>query len=344
MADQPIGTGPYAVEKKNEGTSLEMVANEHYWNGEVPYEKLNIIFIKDATSKYMALENGDVDVIENISNISDLEKVKESDKYNVSEVVGGRTGFAYINQKEDRPLANDDLRKAVLMSIDDETLCNTTVGGMYEAGISVLPSSLDYGYDKLKDATPYDVEQAKKILDEAGIVDSDGDGYREFNGDGKNIELSFLTYDSRCLKEFSEGSAANIEKIGIKVNVQETDADTEWNKLTAGEYDLLSTNWLTVQVGDPVGYMENWYSKSEANYCSYKNDTYDKLYEQLLVETDEDKIKDLVQEMQQILVDDGAALIHGYYKGNICSTKSVEGANVYTADYYWISTAIKPAE
>ncbi len=230
------------------------------------------------------------------------------------------------------------------MSIDDETLCNTTVGGMYEAGISVLPSSLDYGYDKLKDATPYDVEQAKKILDEAGIVDSDGDGYREFNGDGKNIELSFLTYDSRCLKEFSEGSAANIEKIGIKVNVQETDADTEWNKLTAGEYDLLSTNWLTVQVGDPVGYMENWYSKSEANYCSYKNDTYDKLYEQLLVETDEDKIKDLVQEMQQILVDDGAALIHGYYKGNICSTKSVEGANVYTADYYWISTAIKPAE
>ena len=73
--------------------------------------------------------------------------------------------------------------------------------------------------------------------------------------------------------------------------------------------------------------MENWYSKSKANYCSYKNEKYDKLYEELLVETD-----------------DGAALIHGYYKGNICSTKAVEGANVYTADYYWISTAIKPAE
>ena len=344
MADQPIGTGPYAVVKKNEGTSIEMEANKEYWNGDVPYEKLNIIFIKDATSKYMALENGDVDVIENVSNISDLENVKKSDKYNVSEVVGGRTGFAYINQDKDRALANDDLRKAVLMSVDDETLCNTTVGGMYEAGISVLPSSLDYGYDKLKDATPYDVEKAKKILDDAGIVDSDGDGYREFDGDGKNIELSFLTYDSRCLKEFSEGTAANIEKIGIKVNVQETDGDTEWNKLTAGEYDLLSNNWLTVQVGDPIGYMENWYSKSKANYCSYKNEKYDKLYEELLVETDQDKIKELVQEMQQILVDDGAALIHGYYKGNICSTKAVEGANVYTADYYWISTAIKPAE
>ena len=51
-----------------------------------------------------------------------------------------------------------------------------------------------------------------------------------------------------------------------------------------------------------------------------------------------------LEQAKQILVDDGAALIHGYYKGNICSTKSVEGANVYTADYYWISTAIKPAE
>ena len=231
-------------------------------------------------------------------------------------------------------IADEIANKIGIDKYSDDRICQ---GILY-----ALNQSLGSGHTYLP--KPILIQEAKKILDDAGIVDSDGDGYREFDGDGKNIELSFLTYDSRCLKEFSEGTAANIEKIGIKVNVQETDADTEWNKLTAGEYDLLSTNWLTVQVGDPIGYMENWYSKSKANYCSYKNEKYDKLYEELLVETDQDKIKELVQEMQQILVDDGAALIHGYYKGNICSTKAVEGANVYTADYYWISTAIKPAE
>lgn len=340
IADQPIGTGPYAVVKKNEGTSLEMEANKEYWNGEVPYEKLNIIFIGDNTTKYMALENGDVDVVENATNAADLKNIKESDKYNVSETVGGRCGFAYMNQNG--VLGNDDLRKAVLMSIDDDTLCNTTIGGVYTPGYSVLPSSLDYGYDKLKDATPYDVDQAKKILDEAGIKDTDGDGYREL--DGKNVELSFLTYDSRSLKEFTEATAANIEEIGIKVNIQETDADTEWNKLVNGEYDLLSNNWLTVPVGDPIGYLENWYSKSKANYCGYENKEYDKLYEELLKEMDNDKRKDIIEKMQQILIDDAAVLIHGYFNSNMCSTKDVKGADVYTADYYWITTNIKPAE
>lgn len=340
IADQPIGTGPYAVAKKNEGTSIEMEANKEYWNGEVPYEKLNIIFIGDNTTKYMALENGDVDVVENATNAADLKNIKESDKYNVSETVGGRCGFAYINEKG--VLGNEDLRKAVLMSIDDDTLCNTTIGGVYTPGYSVLPSSLDYGYDELKDATPYNVDEAKKILDEAGIKDTDGDGYREL--DGKNVELSFLTYDSRSLKEFTEATATNIEEIGIKVNIQETDADTEWNKLVNGEYDLLSNNWLTVPVGDPIGYLENWYSESKANYCGYKNEEYDKLYEELLKEMDNDKRKDIIEKMQQILIDDAVVLIHGYFNSNMCSTKNVQGAEVYTADYYWITTNIKPAE
>ena len=58
----------------------------------------------------------------------------------------------------------------------------------------------------------------------------------------------------------------------------------------------------------------------------------------------EDKIKALVQEMQQILIDDAAVLIHGYFNSNMSSTKNVQGADVYTADYYWITNKIKPAE
>ena len=112
---------------------------------------------------------------------------------------------------------------------------------------SVLPSTLDYGYDKLNDTISFDEEKAKKILDDAKIVDSNKDGYREL--DGKNIELNFLTYDSRNLTDFAEGVALQLEKIGIKVNVKKTDADTEWNMLVSGEYDLLNTNWMTVQDG-----------------------------------------------------------------------------------------------
>ena len=98
--------------------------------------------------------------------------------YNVSQTAGVRTGFAYINQMV--CLNNDDLRKAVLTAIDDDTMCNTTVGGLYTPGSSVFYLHLQtIDHDKLKDTIPFDdSEKAKKILDDAGIVDSNKDGYQ----------------------------------------------------------------------------------------------------------------------------------------------------------------------
>ncbi|WP_297135511.1 ABC transporter substrate-binding protein [Terrisporobacter sp.] len=340
LDENPVGTGPYAISKYDTGVSLSMVANEHYWKEEVPYEKLNITFIDDSTTKAMALQNGDVDIVENITTANDLSSLKDDSNYNVSQTAGVRIGFSYMNQAG--VLKNENLRKAVLMAIDDDTMCNTTVGGMYTPGFSVLPSSLDYNHDKLKDTTPFNIQEAKKILDDAGIVDSDNNGYREL--DGKEINLSYYTYDSRNLVDFTEAIASSLEHIGIKVTVNKTDADTEWNMLVTGEYDLLATNWMTVQDGDPYGYLENWYSKSNANYCAYKSDEYDKLYENLADEMDEEKRKEIVQKLQQILIDDSAVLVHGYYNSNMCSNTYVTGANISIADYYWISTNMKPAE
>lgn len=340
LANNPIGTGPYAIDKYEVGVSVDMKANENYWKEEVPYEELKIMFIEDSTTKAMALQNGDIDVAENINTANDLKNLKDSADFNVSETIGVRTGFAYINQNG--ILANDDLRKAILMAVDDDTLCNTTVGGLYTPGAAVMPLTLDYGSDKVKDITPFNEKEAIKILDDAKIVDTDNDGYREL--DGKNIELSFLTYDSRNLTDFAEGVAPQLDKIGIKVNVKKTDADTEWNMLVAGEYDLLNTNWMTVQDGDPHGFLDNWYGKSKANYCGYKNDEYDKIYEKLSTELDEQKRKEMVQQLQQILIDDAAVMVHGYYNTNMSSNKSVEGANISVADYYWITTDMKPAK
>lgn len=337
--ENPIGTGPYAIDSYEVGTSIAMVANEYYWNSEVPYENLNIIFIGDSTTKAMAIENGDVDLVENITTPSDLDRLRNDSSYHVSEATGVRCAFSYMNQNG--VLANDTLRQAILMALDDDTMCETTVGGMYTAGYSVLPSTLDYGYENLTDATPYDVEGAKKLLDDAGIVDSDGDGYRELNGE--TIDLNYLTYDGRNLADFTEAVVSYLKEIGIKATIHTTDADTEWNMLVAGEYDLLANNWLTVPVGDPYAYMDNWYSKSSANYCGYANEEYDAIYEQLKTETDENTRREMFQQLQQILIDDSAVLVHGYYHSTMISNENVIGAEIPTADYYWITTDIKPA-
>ena len=70
-----IGTGPYKVDKINTGVSIDLSRNEHYWNGEVPYDTMTIMFIDDSSTKAMALQSGDVDLTENITTASDLETV-----------------------------------------------------------------------------------------------------------------------------------------------------------------------------------------------------------------------------------------------------------------------------
>ena len=335
-----IGTGPYAVESFKDQTGYTMVKNEYY-REEVPYDKVEIMFMGDASAKTMALQSGQIDLAENITNVADIEKFKEDSNFTVDIASGVRTGFSWMNFKG--VLGNETLRKAILMGIDYDAICKSNlINGLYTAGYSVLPSTLSYGYDKLKNPYAYDVDGAKKMLDDAGIVDKDGDGIREL--DGKNINLTYVSYENRSLNDFSDAHAQYLKEIGIGVTADYGSSDDQWSKLVAGEYDFNNNNWTTVGNGDPSEYMANWYSKSEANYCGYKNDEYDKLYEELAKTGDANERAEIIQKMQQILIDDAVAVIDGYYNSSMIYSKNVGFAHIHTAAYYWISTEITPAE
>ena len=89
--------------------------------------------------------------------------------------------------------------------------------------------------------------------------------------------------------------------------------------------------------------MYNWYGKSESNYCGYKNDQYDALFEEYLATPDTAKRAELLTQMQQILVDDAVAIIDGYYCSSMAYSKAVGHAHIATIDYYWLTTDIVPA-
>ncbi len=335
-----IGTGPYMIDSYQELVGYTMKANPNYY-AEVPYETVNIKFMGDASAKAMALQSGEVDLVENITNVSDIQTLQNDENFIVDIASGVRCGFAWMNLNG--VLGNDTLRQAIQMAVDHDTICaSNTIGGLYTAGYSVLPSTLAYGYENLTNTYPYDPDAANKLLDEAGIKDTDGDGIREL--DGENINLRFVSYENRLLNDFSDAYALYLAEIGIGVTADYGSSDDQWSKLVAGEYDLNNNNWITVGTGDPTEYMANWYGKSESNYCGYKSESYDKLYEELLGEFDPAKRADLLQQMQQILIDDAVCLVDGYYNSSMIFSKNVGYAHIHTADYYWISTEITPAK
>ncbi len=333
-----IGTGPYKIESFNGvGVGYTLVKNENYYE-EVPYDKINLLYMGDNSAKAMALESGQVDLVENITNVADIAKFDESADYTVDITSGVRTGFSWMNFNG--VLANKTLRQAILMGIDYDTIANSkTIGGLYKAGFSVLPSSLSYGYDKLNNPYAYDPEGAKKLLDDAGIVDTDGDGIREL--DGQNINLRYVSYENRLLNDLSDAHTQFLTELGIGVTSEYGSSDDQWSKLVALDYDLSNNNWTTVGTGDPYAFLANWVT--DAGYCAYSNPEYDALYAELGAEMDPEKRADIIFKLQQILVDDAVAIIDGYYSSSMIYSKNVGHAGIHTADFYWLSTEVVPA-
>ncbi len=338
----PIGTGPYVATNFREEVGYTMVANENYWDGEVPYASIELLYMGDASAKAMAMQSGQLDLTENITNITDLRNLQADPNFTVTIASGVRTGLCHLNMAEGKLLANKTLRQAIMMALDDETMCSVTVGRLYTAGFSVLPSNLDYGYENLNDPYPFDPDAAVKLLDEAGIVDSDGDGVREL--DGKPVVLHYVTYPNRCLGDFAEAIQQQLDTIGIKVELEIGDSARQWDSYQSGDFDINGSNWTTVGTGDPTEFLAPWYSKSGADYCGYYNEEYDAQYEKLLATFDEEERRDIIQNLQQILIDDAAAIVHGYYNSSMISrNETIGGAAIHTADYYWITTEIYPA-
>ena len=340
----PICTGPYKVESFVKEKAV-MKKNENYWDGEVPFETLEIPSIDDPNTRAMSLQSGEVDMAVNIA-AGDMDLFKNNDKFDIDEISSLRVVVARINEKGF--LGDPKVRAAFISGCDRETYNNVLLKGTFIPGSAPVPPSMDYGFDQLKDPNAYNPERAKQLLAEAGWKDTDGDGI--VDKDGQNLSVDFVVYNSRAeLPLYAEAVQADMKKIGINVNIKSVDYNLIDKMGIDGDYDLLISNITTANTGDPEIFLKwYWYTNTNGNNpqngSGYSNPKYDEVMDKLAVEFDKDKRRELIIQAQQILMDDGAALFLGYPQTNIISSKSLQGVKMYPSDYYWITSLIKPAK
>ena len=171
----PICTGPYMVNTYSKAKAV-MDANPNYWDGEVPFKHVEIPTIDDPNTRAMALQSGEIDMAINIAP-GDMSLFSNKDKYNISAIASLRDVLARMNVKEGKPMYDKRVREALLSSLDRETYCKVLLKDTFTSGGPLMPPSVDYGFDQLKDPNTYNVERAKKLLEEAGWKDTNGDGY-----------------------------------------------------------------------------------------------------------------------------------------------------------------------
>ncbi len=331
----PIGTGPYICQFFDFTTKkCVVVKNENYWNGEVKTDKIVFIYTEDQSMISMGLQSGDFDAVYNIS-MNDIATFEDDSNYKIETNPSGRTTIGFMNQNG--LLSDKVLREAILQMQDKDSYCENLLKGQYVSGKTLITSAADYGYDSLIDPNAYNPDQADKILNDAGYIDADGDGYRE-TPKGEIIDLRFVYYTGRPEQQIVvEATQAAMAKIGIKITPEVHDTQTVMNMQKTGDYDLLCMSINIMNCGDPENQINTYFKEGGTyNATGYHNEAFTTLMDEVSIVADPQERKDLTKQAEQILLNDAVAIYYCYPIMNFVMDKNVTGIYSTPADFYWI--------
>jgi peptide/nickel transport system substrate-binding protein len=336
-AEDVVYSGPYHKFFADD-TRVVLIRDDNYWGqdpsmwGKLPAPKyLAHTIFKDNAAGTTALAAGEVDVSQQFnSNVQDLWERQNlpistylpDPPYNI----GASLPTAFYNLKSPG-LDQVCIRKAIAIAVDYPTIIANAMTNQ-SATFEQVPRSLMnptpgeqamYNREAVKHLqwVGNDIEGAKALLDECGVVDTDGDGWREYNGQK-------LSYVATCPNGWSDWQAA-IEVVaaaGSKIGIDITTNFPEWSvyqtvvtksdaPLPAG-YDifmmwsagagptqpwgrirnLLSSEW--------IGMPSNW----SGNWGQYSNPEVDELLKAIPNETDEAKLKEMYTRLVEIYLTD----------------------------------------
>ncbi|MCD8077062.1 MAG: ABC transporter substrate-binding protein [Lachnospiraceae bacterium] len=338
IADEgPVATGPF-VFSSFDFTSKQVVVtkNENYWDGDVALDEITFIYTEDQSTLTMGLQSGDFDAVYNVS-MTDVESFAADDAYRVISSASGRTTHGFMNQNG--LLGDEVLRQAILRYLDKETYCESLLNGQYVAGSTLVTSGAPaYGYGELTDPNAYDPESAAALLDAAGYMDINGDGYRE-TPDGETIDLRFIYYTGRPEQQLLvEATQAELTGLGIRITPEVHDTQTVIDMLQSGDFDLCCMSINVLSTGDPESHLTSYFSTDgQNNGFGYSSEAFDTLLATLSVTSDTQERIELVKEAEQILLDDSVCIYYCYPTMNFVTKANVSGVTSTPADYYWVS-------
>lgn len=234
---KPIGTGPWMLEEYKKDNYAVFTRNPNYWGESPKVEKIEIKIIPDAETRVLAFEKGELDLIYGEGSISldAFKQLEESGKYKTSISESVATRQLVMNTTKEQ-LSDIKVRLALQYGFNKQAMVEGVTSGLEEKADNILAPNLLYTNIKI---TPikYDVEKAKKYLEEAGWKLPSGKSVRE--KDGKALELE-LMYDksNQIQKAMAEALQAEWAMIGVKLNIAGVELPVQVKRFGENDFDL----------------------------------------------------------------------------------------------------------
>ena len=284
-----VVAGPYTISSIVPGESIELKGNPYYFKGKPKTDKVTIQVVNSQTIT-AAMKSGKYDIVLDIptelyKTYKDLDNI---DTLGRQELYYSYLGFKmgkYDKAKGENvvnpnaKMADLKLRQALAYGLDINQMVKAFYDGLREKATSSEPPVFGKYYPKDLAGFPYDPEKAKKLLDEAGYKDVNGDGYRE-DKNGKPFEIKIAAMSGGDIAEpLVQFYIQQWKEIGIK-GVLATGRLIEFNsfydKVEADdpEIDVYFAAW---GVGTNLGPYETAGRKSMFNYSRFASDENDKL-------------------------------------------------------------------
>lgn len=282
LANQAIGTGPYAVDAFTRGQSIDFVARDDYWGEQPAVKNVEFKYFKDAVSAANALKSGEIDVVSNLQ-APELASEFQSDEYQI--VSGTTNGEVVLSMNNAEGIfADKAAREAVMYAVDRQAVLDTAWAGYGELIGSMVPPTDPY-YEDLTQVWPYDPEKAKQLVDEAGI---------------SGEEFAFTVPNLPYAKAISEIVSSQLEAVGLKARIETQEFPAVWldKTFTKHEYDMSVINHA-----EPRDLLTVF---SSDYYTGYDDTTIKELAEKADTGTEEEYISGM-KDIARTITEDAAA-------------------------------------
>ena len=308
-----VGSGPFVISDFRKGQSVTMVANPNYWGwqGEdPPIDQVIFQLFENPDAMVAALQQGQLDAIQGFPAGSADALDADPD---IQVIAGQQGGFDEIalngGAAEGQPhpaLLDLRVRQAISHGVDKAAVIEDLWFGLASPLETVSPGADPKWIPDIPEADrfDYDPDQARQILDDAGYLDTDGDGIREMPGGGDPIVLRHaVNTDGDLAAPIADLFNGWMEEIGIGVELASYDQDALYGVIVDGTYDTFFWGWVPFVDPDP---MLSYFTEAEiGNYndANWFDPDFERLYVEQKVELDPGRRLEIVHEMLTILHD-----------------------------------------
>jgi peptide/nickel transport system substrate-binding protein len=305
MRTRPVGTGPFKMVEFKRGDAIRLTRNPDYFKQDRPYlDEITFKIVESQATRLLAFQTGEFDItFPSDVHVPLFKDLKERTPKATCEMVTTGTLTTLLVNRLNPPFDKVEVRDALSLAIDRQAMNTILLEGKGLIGGAMLPKPAgEWGMPKemLESLSGYGADTAKNVADAREIMKKLG--YGESNPLKLKIQTrNLVTYRNPAVLMLDQ-----LKKIFIEAELEVLDSTQWYARMTRKDYTL-ALNGMGVAVDDPDGnIVENYACGSERNYTQYCDAKVDKMLAEQSRETDREKRKRIVWEIEKYLVKDTA--------------------------------------